>query len=165
LKRVLVCGFGNLYRRDDGVGRAVVNGVRCRLGHGPLESLDDGFGDLGHRVDTVMLHQLVPELAETVADYDLVVFVDAHVADITEPLQEEWVEPLCRSSSFVSHQTHPSTVLEFAERMYDRAPKAVMLSLRGYDFDFGEGLSLETAALVPLAVERILTLCIEPPVG
>ena len=33
-----------------------------------------------------------------------------------------------------------------------------MLSLRGHDFDFGEGLSPETAALVPLAVERVLGL-------
>lgn len=156
--RVLVLGFGNLYRRDDGVGRVVVNGVRARLGRAPLDALGDGFDGLGRSVDTAVLHQLVPELAETVADYDLVIFVDAHVAGVAEPLREERIGPLCRSSSFVSHQTHPAMVLDLAEKMYGQAPAAVMLSLRGHDFDFGEGLSPETAALVPLAVERVLEL-------
>jgi hydrogenase maturation protease len=160
--KALVLGFGNLYRRDDGVGRAVVNGVRERLGRAPLLPLDDGFYALGCPVDTLVLHQLVPELAETVADYELVVFVDAHVADVPELLREEHIEPAYCSSSFVTHQTHPATVLELAEKICGHAPRAVMLSLRGHDFDFGEGLSSETAALVPLAVDRILAFFGEP---
>jgi hydrogenase maturation protease len=158
VKHILVCGFGNLYRRDDGVGRAIVNGVRERLGRAPLNPLDDGFNELGRSVDTVVLHQLVPELAELVADYDLVIFVDAHVADLSQLLCEERVTPAYRSASFVSHQTHPATVLELAEKMYGRAPQAVMLSLPGYDFDFGEDLSAETRALVPSAVNHIIEL-------
>jgi hydrogenase maturation protease len=158
VKRTLVCGFGNLYRRDDGIGRAVVNGVREQLGRAPLDPLDDGFNELGRPVDTVVLHQLVPELAELVADYDLVIFVDAHVADLSKLLREEHIMPAYRSTSFVSHQTHPATVLELAEKMYGRAPQAVMLSLRGHDFDFGEGLSPETFSLVLPAVNRIIEL-------
>ncbi|HUM35830.1 MAG TPA: hypothetical protein PLQ85_03060, partial [Anaerolineae bacterium] len=77
--RTLIAGFGNVFRRDDGVGPTVVNAVRARLGRTPLDSLDDGFETLGETVDTVVLHQLVPELAETVKDYALLIFVDAHV--------------------------------------------------------------------------------------
>ena len=156
--KALILGFGNLYRRDDGVGRAVVNGVRERLGQAPLVGLDDGFDGLGQPVDAVVLHQLVPELAETVAEYDRVIFVDAHVADLPELLHEERIEPAHCPASFISHQTHPATMLELAEKMAGRAPEGLMLSLRGHDFDFGEGLSPETAALVPLAVERVLGL-------
>jgi hydrogenase maturation protease len=158
VKRTLVCGFGNLYRRDDGIGRAVVNRVREQLGHAPLNPMDDGFNELGRPVDTVVLHQLVPELAELVADYDLVIFVDAHVADLSQSLREERITPAYRSTSFVSHQTRPATVLELAEKMYGRAPQAVLLSLPGYDFDFGEGLSAETRSLVPSAVNHIIKL-------
>lgn len=164
MKHTLVCGFGNLYRRDDGVGQAVVSALRERLARPLLDLLDDGFENLGHAVDTVVLHQLVPELAETLADYDLVIFVDAHAERFPEPLREEHVEASHRVSSFVPHQTHPAAALDLAQRVYGHAPEAVVLSLRGHDFDFGEGLSTETAALVPLAIERILALIEEAPV-
>jgi hydrogenase maturation protease len=155
-RHTLVVGFGNLYRRDDGVGRAVVNRLRQRLGRDPLDPLDDGFDDLGHRVDTVVMHQLVPELAETLADYALVIFVDAHVGStIHEPLHEERLAVVHRTP-FVYHQTHPSTVLALTRRMFGGVPEAVLISLLGHDFDFGEGLSTETAALVEPAVARIM---------
>ena len=158
MKRTLVAGFGNLYRRDDGVARFVVNALFERLGRPPLDSLDDGFEDLGHPIDAVVLHQLVPELAETLADYERVIFVDAHVgATIPEPLHEERLDVSFRVP-FVSHNTHPSTVLALTQQLYDKAPEAVLISLLGHDFDFGEGLSPETAALVAPAVARILEL-------
>ncbi len=153
----LIAAFGNQYRRDDGVGYVVVNVIRERLGRPALTPLDDGYDDLGHAVDTIILHQLVPELAETVADYDLLLFIDAHVGSIPEAIREEHLESKFQTP-FVSHQFHPSTVLALAHQMYGRAPKTVLLSIRGHDFDFGEGLSPETAALVEPAVVRILAL-------
>jgi hydrogenase maturation protease len=160
--RTLVCGFGNPYRRDDGVGRAVVNALCERLGRLPLDALDDGLDDLGHAVDTAVLHQLTPELAETLADYDLVIFVDAHMGNVPEDIREERLEAAHRTP-FVYHQTHPATVLALAQQMHGQAPAGILLSLRGHDFDFGEGLSPETAALVPRAVERIIALAGWPP--
>ena len=156
-QRTLVAGFGNVFRRDDGAGPAVVNALRARLGRTPLAALDDGFDDLGHAVDTVVLHQLVPELAETVKDYGLLIFVDAHVGNLPEDIRVESLDATY-TQPFVSHQIHPSTVLSLAQQMYGRAPRAVLLSLRGYDFDFGEGLSPQTAALVTPAVAYIQAL-------
>lgn len=157
MKHVLVAGFGNLYRRDDGVARFVVNTLFERLDRPALDPMDDGFEDMGHPVDAVLLHQLVPELAETLVDYDLVIFVDAHVATIPEAIHEERIDVSFRTP-FVSHNTHPSTVLALTQQLHGRTPDAVLLSLLGHDFDFGEGLSPETAALVVPAVDRILAL-------
>lgn len=157
MKHTLVAGFGNLYRRDDGVGRVVVDALRERLGYTPLDPMDDGFEDLSHTVDTVALHQLVPELAETLAAYDLVIFIDAHVGNLPEAMREERLA-ISFQTPFVSHQFHPSSVLALAQQMSGHAPEAVLISLRGQDFDFGEGLSPETAELVPQAVARILEL-------
>ena len=78
----LIAAFGNQYRRDAGVGYVVVNVIRERLGRPVLTPLDDGYADLGHTVDTIVLPHLVPELAETVADYDLLIFIDAHVTRV-----------------------------------------------------------------------------------
>ncbi len=157
MRRTLVAGFGNAYRRDDGVAWAVVNALREQRGRPPFGLLDDGFDDLGHAVDTVVLHQLVPELAETLAGYELVIFVDAHTQDLADPLREEEIEPEYRVP-FVSHQTHPATLLDLAQKMHGSVPQGVLLSVRGHDFDFGEGLSPQTAALVPRAVARIVAL-------
>ncbi len=74
-----------------------------------------------------------------------------------EPCPEELLEVVYKAP-FVYHQTHPSTVLALTMHLYDRAPRAILLSLLGHDFDFGAGLSDETAALVEPAVDRILEL-------
>jgi hydrogenase maturation protease len=159
LSKTLVIGFGNVYRRDDGVGYVVVNAIRSRLGRLPLDVDEDGFDDLGHEVDTLILHQLVPELADSVAPYDLVVFVDAHVGYVPELVYEEELTA-CYKSATVSHTLHPCSLLAITQEIYDRQPRGVLLSIRGYDFEFGEGLSDRTAALVSEAVDRVLTLAV-----
>jgi hydrogenase maturation protease len=155
--RTLVIGFGNVYRRDDGVAFVILNAVRERLGRPPLGIDDDGFDDLGHATDTMLLHQLVPELAEFVAPYDLILFVDAHVGSIPEPIREEELDA-CFKSATVSHQLHPCTLLALTQELHGRQPRGVLLSVLGHDFEFGEGLSPETAELVPQATERIMAL-------
>ena len=157
MRRTLVAGFGNMYRRDDGVSSFVINALRRRTGRPELAPDEDGFDDLGNEIDTVLLHQLVPELAVDVAGYDLVIFVDAHVAQMEDDLREEELD-VCYKPATVSHQLHPCSVLALANQMHGHAPAGVLLSLRGYDFDFGEGLSDTTAAIVPAAVDRILDL-------
>jgi hydrogenase maturation protease len=157
VNRTLVIGFGNIYRRDDGVGFAVLNALRERLGRPSLDEDQDGFDDLGHQVDTVILHQLMPELADDIASYDLVVFVDAHVGHIPQTIHEEELVA-CYKPTTVSHTLHPCTLLAIAQEIYGCGPRGILLSIRGYDFDFGLGLSDRTSALVPDAADRVLAL-------
>ncbi len=157
MTRTLVIGFGNAFRRDDGVGYAVLNALRDRLGRPPLDADDDGYDELGHPVDTLLLHQLVPELAANLADYGLVVFVDAHMGTIPDPIRQEELTA-CYKAATVSHQVHPCTLLAMAQELYGHSPRGVLLSIRGYDFEFGEGLSPATQALVPEAVDRLAEL-------
>lgn len=162
MRHSLIVGFGNLYRRDDGVARYVVNALLQHQGRPPLDALDDGLDNLGYPVDVVCLHQLVPELVETLKDYQQVVFVDAHVAAETTPALYEGRLATEHRVPFVYHQTHPSTLLALTQSLYGSAPAAILISLQGHDFDFGEGLSVETAILLPAAVERILELTTAP---
>lgn len=155
LTRTLVVGFGNVYRRDDGVGFVVLNALRERLGLPALAADEYGYDDLGHEVDTLFLHQLVPELAEVVAEYDWIVFVDAHVGAIPDLIREEQLAT-CYESTTVPHQLHPCTLLAMARDLYDSEPRGMLLSIRGHDFDFGEELSPQTAVLVGESVDRIL---------
>lgn len=159
-ERTLVVGFGNVYRRDDGVGFAVVNAVRRGLGLPPLEAGDDGMEDIPSAespLDGIVLHQLIPELAELFGAYARVIFVDAHVAGLGEKLLEEPLEA-CYKPATVSHTLHPCTLLALAAALHGHAPAGVLISVCGHDFDFGEGLSPETERLLPHAVERVLAL-------
>jgi hydrogenase maturation protease len=155
--KILIIGFGNIYRRDDAVGFVVLNAVREKLGRRRLATDEDGYDDLGHEVDTLFLHQLVPELAELLTSYDFVIFVDAHVGVIPDPIREEWIEVHYKPGT-VLHQLLPSTLLSMTREVYGRCPDGMLLSVRGHDFDFGEELSQETEPLVPQATARIMTL-------
>ena len=162
MNRTLVIGFGNVFRRDDGAGYAVLNAVRARLGRPLLDTEDDGFDDRGHQMDTILLHQLVPELAEDIVPYDLVVFCDAHIGHVPELVYEEELD-VCYKSATVTHTLHPCSVLALTQELHGRCPRGVLLSIRGYDFEFGEGLSDGTAALIPEAVDRIFSLANQRP--
>ncbi len=157
MKRTLVLGFGNEYRRDDGVAREAINGLLKALNRPELALDDDGYDDLGQDVDVAFLHQLVPELTEVVADYDQVVFVDAHVQGMCEDIHEEIISPFYKPG-IVTHQLTPNALLAMANELYGKMPQGVLLTIRGHDFDFGLGLSEQTAACVPAVVERLLAL-------
>ena len=141
----LVIGYGNPSRNDDGVGLAVVNHLRQRLGLSSLDGDDSGFSDLGRDLDTLFLQQLTPELAETLAAYDSVFFVDAHVATFPEMVRRTPIRE-GMAPAMVSHHVRPEGLLALARLLYGRAPAAELLSIRGSDFDFGTCLSPATAA-------------------
>jgi len=154
LPRTLVIGYGNPSRRDDGVGLAVVNGLRERLGRPPLAEGDDGFDDLGQPLDTLALQQLTPELAETVAAYDRLILVDAHVGAYPELIQRVQLRPQVEPS-LVSHHLKPNHLLALAEQLFGQAPVAELISIRGFDFDFGTELSPATAEGVRQVVDLL----------
>jgi hydrogenase maturation protease len=142
--RTLVIGYGNPSRRDDGVGLAVVNGLRERLGHTSHVEGEDVYNQLGSPLDILFLQQLMPELTETLAGYDRVWFVDAHVGLIPELVRRVALRPSFDPAS-VSHHLKPEALLALAGQLYGRAPEGELFSVRGFNFDFGDGLSAETA--------------------
>ncbi|GAB4506450.1 MAG: hydrogenase maturation protease [Anaerolineales bacterium] len=155
MRRTLVIGYGNPYRRDDGVALHVANLLRAEQGLRPLALDEDGLDACGYPLDTVVLHQLLPEIAPMLADYDLVVFVDAHTGVIPDdvrvlPVQEEY------GFQAVTHHMSPGMMLALARAARGRAPDAALVSIRGEDFDFGEGLSAGCKARADAAARAIL---------
>lgn len=155
--RPLVIGYGNPSRRDDGVALHVVNALRARWGRPALGPLSDGWDDLQGTYDSLFLQQMTPELAETLAQYDLVVFVDAALPETEEAVRAVPVTPALRMAA-VSHHMEPAALLALAEQLYGRAPVGWLVSVHGYDMSFGDQLSPETAAALPEAVARVAAL-------
>lgn len=159
---VLLIGYGNVSRRDDGVAVHVLQRLRARLGLDPDELLaaEDILSEDAHsaRLSMVCLHQLAPELAEVLAEYDVAVFIDAHVGGLDwAPVHWQEVKP-AYEAGVNGHHLKPGVVLALCETLYERAPRGYTLSVLGYDFDFGEELSAPTSALADQAVERLMAL-------
>jgi hydrogenase maturation protease len=157
---ILLVGFGNLSRRDDGVAFHIIRRLRERLGLPAAadDPLEDAYDDMGPGLVAMCLHQLAPELAETLAQHDVVVFIDAHVAHQDwEALEWREVAPHYRAN-MVSHHLTPDAVLALSQSLFGSCPRGYILSVLGTDFDFGTELSPTTAALVDDAVEVLLDL-------
>ena len=155
--RVLVIGYGNTYCHDDGVALVVINTLRRRYGIGELQPDEDGLDDLGHELDSIMLHQLVPEIVPVVANYPCVVFVDAHVGSISDEVRVIGVQEEHRFHA-VTHQMSPGMILSMARQTTGRAPSGYLVSVKGENFDFGLGLSDPCRLRADMATQKILDL-------
>ena len=82
-------------------------------------SPDDEFETTGVSPDLIFVLQVTPELAETIAAYDRVCFVDAHTGSVPEDLHKSVVKPEYQSSPFTHHMT-PATCLSFVKTIYQR---------------------------------------------
>jgi hydrogenase maturation protease len=154
MNKVLILGYGNPDREDDGVAWHILQGVAETLGRPALDVETGGLDDLGQSLDLLFVLQLTPELAETIADYDKVCFVDAHTGNYPDDLHFEYVDAGFQTSPFTHHMT-PQTCLALAETLHGSAPQAVVVSVKGYRFGFSHRLSSGTEALVDEAVARI----------
>ena len=135
---LLVIGYGNTLRRDDGVGPLVAEAVAA-------------LGLPGVR--TLVCHQLTPELADPIARAQTVVFVDAAAGAVGE-VKLGRVTPSA-SIQLMAHASSPEHLLALARELFGHAPTGWLLAIPADDFNFGEGLSARTQAGLALAVEEI----------
>jgi len=96
-----------------------------------------------------------------VANYDQLVFVDAHVYSQAPDLYCKSVGPELTQHGFTHYMT-PQVLLALLKGLSDRAPAEHIVSIRGHDFSFGRQLSLATGTLVDAAVQQVLFLA-RPP--
>ena len=158
-KRSLIIGYGNVYCRDDGVGFFIINLLRKQWGLRELQPDEDGLDGLGHSLDTVLLHQLVPETIPVLSQYQQVVFVDAHQGTIPEDVRVVRVKEEMGFHA-VTHHMSPGMLLAMARQTHQVAPEAYLVSVKGDDFDFGLGLSEPCKLRAATALQKILELLI-----
>ena len=123
-RRVLVLGYGNPGRQDDGLGPAVVAEIES-MGLPNVTAFDN--------------YQLNIEDAIDVAAHDIVWFVDAARTG-PSPYSVRVVSP-SPTIEFTSHIVRPEAILAIARQCYGESPQAFMLAIRGYEFEFIEALT------------------------
>lgn len=138
--RVLVIGYGNPSRRDDGVGWYVAARVRERGLPG---------------VEVLTAHQLEVEHAETIAGFDDVIFVDAAAVGEPGTLSTKKLLPRVEPHA-ITHYLTPEDVLGLCLALFGTQPRGLLLSIAGAAFDFGEDLSPAALAGAECAIEFII---------
>lgn len=153
MKKLLILGYGNPDREDDGVAWHILRALTIQLGLVPPESYEDELPQ-SDSVDFDFQLQLTPEMAEDIASYPYICFIDAHTGNIPEPVRLIPVESEFQNSPFTHHLT-PQSLMSMCETIYGKRPDAALLSVLGHRFLFTRELSHETAELVPEAVGLI----------
>ena len=154
MTKILIIGYGNPDREDDGVGWHVLQKLSDHFGS-PVLASDGGVFETDHNPQLIFVLQLTPEMAEAVAEYDYVCFVDAHTGAYAEEVRLAPIGPGYQPSPF-THHFSPESCLELAQALYGRAPAGLVVSVRGYQFGYCTELSAQTASLVDIAVSRIV---------
>jgi hydrogenase maturation protease len=132
INTILVIGFGNQLRGDDGAGRLAACHLTAVLADCPGVRVCD-------------CHQLVPELAEEIARAGAVVFVDASAVDPPGEVVCREVEPQGRPEAG-PHDLTPAGILGWALALYGRCPPAWIYSVGAASFALSDELSEVVAA-------------------
>ena len=125
---ILIYGFGNPGRQDDGLGIFLSEKINGWIKEENLNSI---------KVDCN--YQLNIEDVAEIADKDLVVFVDASKEEINDFLFTE-VKPSTKAE-YTTHSVSPSYIFYLCNVIYNKTPDTYLLHVKGYKWDFLEEMT------------------------
>lgn len=141
MSHVLVIGYGNPLRGDDGLGwHAAACLLECTW---------------AREIDVRAVHQLTLELAEPISQADLVIFIDAREGKTSGLIACTSVSSEPSSSEAFSHHVSASSLLDCAKLLYGKSPDAVVFSVTGQSFGYGETLSPPVRMALPALLGSI----------
>lgn len=146
---VLIIAYGNPLRSDDGVAWRAADILAEKISSPAVEIL--------------RLHQLAPELADTLRGFDRVIFIDAAFNEdaAIEPgtIHVDEIAAQTPDPSRFSHSFSPQRVLGLAAELYGVEPRAFSVNVQGANFDHGNALSAAVSNTLPeliATIERLL---------
>ncbi|HEY9803223.1 MAG TPA: hypothetical protein V6D25_22875 [Leptolyngbyaceae cyanobacterium] len=139
-KTVMVIGYGNDLRSDDGIGQRIADEVASW--HLPS-------------VKSVCVHQLTPDLADSLARTDLAIFVDACLPVENFDVQVQSLLPACDIDTNV-HIGNPRSLLALTAAIYGSCPSAWWVTVPGVNFEFGDRISQTAEIGCAIALVKIV---------
>lgn len=154
-RSVLILGYGNTLRRDDGAGAVAAR----------LLAADPRLARQGVQVREA--YQLLPEMSMDLAEASLVVFVDADAAGLPGSIVIHRIDPETAAREDAdargepgasSHHVGGGELVALAATLMGRAPEAVAVGIGVADLGMGEELSPAVEAALPKVVEIVVDL-------
>jgi len=126
--QILIYGYGNPGRQDDGLGIELVRRLEEWAAEKALVDIEFENN-----------YQLNIEDAESISKKDLVIFADASREEIAD---------FCLSKvdgtaelSFTTHAASPGYIVKLCKELFQKEPYVLLLHIKGYEWDIGEGIS------------------------
>jgi hydrogenase maturation protease len=146
--KILVYGFGNPGRQDDGLGPAFAALV------------DDWKTAQGfHHIHTDSNYQLNVEDALLISEFDIVVFADATVEEDVSDFRFETLDPSKAEVRYTLHAASPGYILGLCHTMYRKHPDTRLMRIRGYEWDMKEGCTATARNNLQKAFEAFVGFC------
>ena len=152
---MLIIGFGNTLRRDDGAGAVAAR----------LLAVDPRLDR--PEVDVREAYKLLPEMSLDIAEATLVVFVDADMRGLPGSLEIHEIDPQTAARDDAdargepgasSHHVGGGELVALAATLAGRAPEAVAIGIGVADLEMGEGLSPAVESALPRVVDIVADL-------
>jgi hydrogenase maturation protease len=139
MRQILVIGYGNPLRGDDGFGGLAASYVEERQIPG---------------LEVIVSHQLNPELAALLAESGHAIFLDAVAGDEPGTLRATPVEH-CDLSSSGMHHFEPGSLLALSQAIFGQSPPATLITATARSFQHGYEISPEVRQAAATAAETI----------
>ena len=143
MPQLLIIGYGNPLRGDDGLGWRAADRLR--------ETVADP------QIEVLSVHQLTPELMDPISQAARVIFIDASDAGEPGEIRERRLTPAAPSPGQFTHHFTPETLLAGARELFGSAPEAVLYTVSGAGFELGEDLSPPVRAGMERLVDKIIS--------
>jgi len=142
MAKLLLFGYGNPGRGDDGLGPELVEHIAQAQ-----------FSDVECQNDMQLQLEHVTDLAEC----DQVLFIDADMSCV-DPFYFSEISA-AKDNSFTSHAMNPAALLHAYRQVYGKVPpSAFLLRIRGYDFELGDPLSDKAMVNLEAATKLVVEL-------
>lgn len=151
--RTVLIGVGNPYRRDDGIGPAIIAALEKLHPPGVMLTISDGEPS---------------QLLDAWADADLAVLVDAVLCDPATPGRIHRTSPgaAAGSTAASTHGLGIPDAIRLAEALHRVPQRLVVLAVEAADLGFGLGLSPAVAACLPELTRAVqIELGLDPAVS
>jgi len=147
--KILIYAYGNPGRQDDGLGNAFIERMEEWASENKIEGLEFDSN-----------YQLNIEDAHAIADKDLVIFVDASVED----LDDFCISKVTENSkiTFTTHAASPGYIVDLCKEIYKKAPPVYLIHIKGYEWEFMEGITAKAIENMEMAFEYIKPFILNP---
>ena len=132
-QKILVYGYGNPGRQDDGLGNALITELR-------QWAEKEGWSHIQFESN----YQLNIEDAEMISHFDKVFFVDASVEEDVHDFALTSLTGM-NEMTFTTHAASPGYVVHLCSKLFGDIPEAYLLHIRGYEWEFKESLSIKAS--------------------
>jgi len=140
MKKILIIGYGNPLRQDDGVGWYLAQDL-LKICKAPS-------------VEVVARIQLTPELAEPISRANIVLFIDASRECPAGEVREGRIFAK-EAKAALNHHVSAEGLLQLADEVYFTRPEAYVFSIGVESLGYGTDLSPRLAEAYPSLMAKV----------